>query len=156
MRNRGRPRRCHSERSADWRPSQPRDLRNEPGSLDRTEGGVSLHPGRRCSRVSISGVCCQQETSADAERHLAWVLTGRDALRPCSFGVYVKFLSDEGAEGVELANSDRLKRLGAFEDRFDPTNVVRMNANVPPTGWSSRPGPSSARASGTIVVGRRS
>jgi hypothetical protein len=50
--------------------------------------------------------------------------------------VYVNFLSDEGAAGVETAYGRRLKRLTARKDRYDPTNLFRMNANIPP----SRPG----------------
>jgi hypothetical protein len=35
----------------------------------------------------------------DSERHTAWVRAGWEALRPHSAGVYVNFLSDEGASG---------------------------------------------------------
>ena len=68
--------------------------------------------------------------------HTAWVRRGWEALAPHSAGVYVNFLSDEGAAGVETAYGRRLKRLTARKDRYDPTNLFRMNANIPP----SRPG----------------
>ena len=48
-------------------------------------------------------------------------------------GVYANFLSDEGAAGVESAYGDRLKRLTALKDRYDPDNVFRLNANIPPS-----------------------
>jgi Berberine and berberine like len=48
--------------------------------------------------------------------------------------VYSHFLSDEGAAGVEAAYGDRLKRLTALKDRYNPENVFRMNANIPPSG----------------------
>jgi hypothetical protein len=47
--------------------------------------------------------------------------------------VYVNFLSDEGAAGVEAAYGDRLDRLTALKDRYDPENAFRLNANVPPS-----------------------
>jgi hypothetical protein len=46
------------------------------------------------------------------------------------------FLSDEGAVGVQAAYGSRLRRLTALKDRYDPTNLFRMNANIAP----SRPG----------------
>jgi berberine-like enzyme len=67
----------------------------------------------------------------------AFAREGWDALRPYASGVYANFLSDEGAAGVETAYGDRLTRLTALKDRFDPLNVFRMNANIPPTGWES-------------------
>ena len=74
----------------------------------------------------------------DAERHKAWVRTGWEALRPHSSGVYANFISDEGAAGVQAAYGDRIGRLGALKQRMDPTNVFRLNANVPPSGGGGR------------------
>jgi hypothetical protein len=67
------------------------------------------------------------------ERHKAWVHQAWDALRADSVGVYANFLSDEDAEGVAAAYGKRLKRLTALKDRYDPTNVFRLNANIPPS-----------------------
>ena len=79
---------------------------------------------------------------ADAgERHTAWVRAGWEALRPHSAGVYANFLSDEGAAGLRAAYGDRLQRLTALKDRWDPANVFRMNANIAPGGRTgARPG----------------
>ena len=45
----------------------------------------------------------------------------------------MNFISDEGGAGVETAYGRRLERLTALKDRYDPANVFRMNANIPPT-----------------------
>ena len=63
---------------------------------------------------------------------------GWEALRPHSAGVYANFLSDEGAAGVEAAYGDRLARLTALKDRYDPANVFRLNANIPPSAEARR------------------
>jgi FAD/FMN-containing dehydrogenase len=59
----------------------------------------------------------------------------RQRVRPWSTGVYSRFISDsdEGAAGVETAYGQRLARLTALKDRYDPDNVFRLNANIPPT-----------------------
>jgi FAD/FMN-containing dehydrogenase len=67
------------------------------------------------------------------ERHKAWVREGWEALRPHSNGVYANFISDEGPEGLEAAYGGRLGRLTALKDRYDPENVFRLNANIPPS-----------------------
>jgi FAD/FMN-containing dehydrogenase len=71
-------------------------------------------------------------TDPDAERHRAWSRDGWEALRPHSSGVYANFLSDEGEAGLASAYGQRLARLTALKDRWDPTNLFRLNANIPP------------------------
>jgi hypothetical protein len=61
-------------------------------------------------------------------------------LRPWSCGVYSHFVSDEGAAGVEAAYGDRLKRLTALKDTYDPANLFRLNANIPPTALATAEG----------------
>jgi hypothetical protein len=71
----------------------------------------------------------------DGERHRTWVRDGWDRLRPHSSGrQYATFLADEGGAGVRAAYGDRLDRLTALKDHYDPTNVFRLNVNIPPTG----------------------
>jgi FAD/FMN-containing dehydrogenase len=69
----------------------------------------------------------------DPQRHVAWVRETWELLRPHSVGVYVNFLADEDETGVEAAYGERFRRLTALKDRYDPTNVFRMNANIPPS-----------------------
>ena len=69
----------------------------------------------------------------NAENHKQWVRETWAALRPHSTGVYTNFLSDEGAAGVEVAYGDRLTRLTALKDKYDPDNFFRLNANITPS-----------------------
>jgi FAD/FMN-containing dehydrogenase len=89
--------------------------------------------GERGNGFEVSIVAGWPPPDPDGERHVAWVRRGATLLQPHSRGVYSHFLSDEGAAGVEAAYGDRLKRLTALKDRWDPTNVFRMNANIPPS-----------------------
>jgi FAD/FMN-containing dehydrogenase len=76
------------------------------------------------------------DTAADA--HVAWVREGWTQMEPYAEGVYANFISDEGKAGVEAAYGERLARLTALKDRYDPTNFFRLNANVPPSHGGAR------------------
>jgi hypothetical protein len=89
--------------------------------------------GEREVGFDVSFAAAWLPTDPEPDRHVAWSRAGWEALRPSSAGVYVNFLSDEGDAGVETAYGHRLKRLTALKDRWDPANVFRMNANIPPT-----------------------
>jgi FAD/FMN-containing dehydrogenase len=53
------------------------------------------------------------------------------AVEPFASGVYVNALGDEGEEGVQRAyGADKLARLGALKDRYDPENVFHLNHNI--------------------------
>lgn len=69
-------------------------------------------------------------------RHIAWVRRFYEALEPYSKGVYVNFVNDEAAEKVKSrAYSPRQwDRLVRLKSEYDPTNLFRLNANIPPSG----------------------
>ncbi len=68
-----------------------------------------------------------------ADRHRTWVRDGWERLRPHAAGQYAGFLADEGPAGIHAAYGDRLARLTVLKDRWDPGNVFRLNANIPPS-----------------------
>ena len=56
------------------------------------------------------------------------------ALDPFARGQYVNTLSDEGAEGVRRAYPpEKLARLTAVKDKYDPENVFHLNSNIRPS-----------------------
>ncbi|MGK5682806.1 FAD-binding oxidoreductase [Actinoplanes sp. URMC 104] len=58
-----------------------------------------------------------------------WVRRGWERLLPYAAGQYVSFLSDEDPAA---AYGDRLPRLTAAKNRWDPDNVFRLNPNIQP------------------------
>ena len=55
-------------------------------------------------------------------------------LDPFASGVYVNVLGDEGVRGVRRAYpADKLARLTALKDAYDPDNVFHLNQNIPPS-----------------------
>ena len=69
----------------------------------------------------------------EAATHEAWVTGFADTLRQGDTGAYVNFLGDEGAARIHEAYPGATwDRLAAIKARYDPTNLFRLNQNIPP------------------------
>jgi hypothetical protein len=94
--------------------------------------------GRRDARY-ILNVWGVWEDGADDAREVAWVRDFWTAMQPhATGGHYVNFLGLE--EGPELRAQIRdsylpstWERLVGLKDVWDPTNLFRLNHNIPPT-----------------------
>ena len=52
-------------------------------------------------------------------------------------GAYINFLSAEGERRVQAAyGPEKFTRLQAVKDEWDPTNLFRLNQNIPPSARS--------------------
>jgi FAD/FMN-containing dehydrogenase len=71
----------------------------------------------------------------DDEKNIAWTRETYDALRPhMARERYVNYTSEDETEStVAQAYGANYERLVAVKNRFDPTNVFRLNQNVRPT-----------------------
>jgi FAD/FMN-containing dehydrogenase len=107
------------------------------GAASRVDAGATA-VGEREVGFELNITAAWPAADPGGERHTAWVREGWEALRPHSGGVYANFLSDEDAAGVEAAYGDRLARLTALKDRYDPANVFRLNANIRPSAGGVR------------------
>jgi FAD binding domain/Berberine and berberine like len=103
------------------------------GAVNRADPASTAF-GEREPGFHLNAVAAWPPPNPEADRHIAWVREGWEELRPYGEGVYVNFLSDEGEAGLDAAFGDRLGRLRALKDRWDPTNAFRLNANIAPSG----------------------
>ena len=79
------------------------------------------------------------EDPAEDERRIVLARRTAAALDPFAQGQYVNTLADEGAEGVRRAYPpDKLARLTALKDKYDPENVFHLNHNIRPSGLPTR------------------
>jgi hypothetical protein len=63
----------------------------------------------------------------------SWVADFAAALHQGVSGAYVNFLVDEGEARVrEAYPGPTWDRLAAIKARYDPTNLFRLNQNIPP------------------------
>jgi len=80
--------------------------------------------------VNVTAVYAQPDQRAEQE---AWVQAVAGELHDGDAGAYAGFLSDEGEAGARAAYPGATwDRLAAIKARYDPGNVFRLNANVPP------------------------
>jgi FAD/FMN-containing dehydrogenase len=71
---------------------------------------------------------------ADNDRNIAWVRETWAAMEPFTNGFYVNIMAyDDSSARVRGTYGDNYQRLVALKRQFDPTNLFRMNANIPPT-----------------------
>jgi FAD/FMN-containing dehydrogenase len=73
---------------------------------------------------------------AEDERTIGWVRRLWESLRPfTSGGVYVNYqMADEGEDRLRAAyGPEKYERLVALKDKYDPTNLFRLNQNIRPT-----------------------
>jgi len=72
----------------------------------------------------------------DDERHIRWVRATEQALRPWSAGgIALNFVSEPNQERVQRSfGAQKYARLVALKQKYDPTNLFRMNQNITPAG----------------------
>src|ERR1700674_5389348 len=79
------------------------------------------------------------EDPAEDESRIALARRTAAGLDPFAWGQYVNTLSDEGAEGVRRAYpAEKLARLTALKDKYDPDNVFHLNHNIRPSDHRNR------------------
>jgi FAD/FMN-containing dehydrogenase len=88
----------------------------------------------RNSRIMVN-LAAFYEGPEDRMVRREWVDEFAKALQQEDRGAYVNFLADEGEERVRQAfPGPTWDRLAEIKSRYDPTNLFRMNQNIPPNG----------------------
>jgi hypothetical protein len=103
------------------------------GAMARVPVEATAFAHRR-SRIMVN-VAAIASTSDEAAANLPWVMTFVEALRQGDAAAYVNFLADEGPERIRAAYpGPTWERLRTIKRRYDPTNLFRLNQNIPPGG----------------------
>jgi len=73
------------------------------------------------------------ETAAEDERCIAWAREFFAKSQPfASGGAYINFLTQEESERIAFAYGATYNRLVEIKNKYDPTNLFRMNQNIKP------------------------
>ncbi len=103
------------------------------GALNERDAGDGAVGNRDAAYTAIVvGGWAPNDT--ESKRHIAWVRSAWDALRPFSTGGhYVNFeTSDEGADRVRETYGRNFARLADVKATYDPENLFRVNRNISP------------------------
>jgi FAD/FMN-containing dehydrogenase len=107
-------------------------LRVLGGAVARVPNDATAYAHR--DRPIMVNIASFYEGEEDRARRLAWVeeLTGA-IRRSGDEAAYVNFLADEGPARVRAAYPNGAhERLAEIKRRYDPTNLFRLNQNIPP------------------------
>ena len=75
---------------------------------------------------------------ADSEKNIRWTRECWAAMQPFLIeGSYVNYVSDEGETFARAAYGPNYDRLVSLKNKYDPTNLFRMNHNIQPTHAAS-------------------
>ena len=111
-------------------PMAAAQLRVLGGAIARVPAAATAfaHRGRRI----MLNVTAMYERLEEAPVHEAWATRFAAALNQGEAGAYVGFLGDEGEARVrEAYPGSTWDRLTAIKRRYDPTNLFRLNQNIP-------------------------
>ncbi|WP_081975364.1 FAD-binding oxidoreductase [Modestobacter caceresii] len=101
------------------------------GAVARVADDATAFTGRSSGfTFDING---NTPTADGFEDQRQWARDYWTALAPFHTGVYVNFLMEEGSSRVRQSYGDATyQRLRALKQAYDPSNVFRLNQNIPP------------------------
>ena len=106
-------------------------LRVLGGAMARVPVDATAFAHRK-SRIMVN-VAALYNQPDEKTKHEAWVTEFAEALQQSDGGAYVNFLGEDGEARIRAAYPgatwDRLQEIKA---RYDPTNLFRLNQNIPP------------------------
>ena len=83
----------------------------------------------------MANLAALYQAPAEKEAHEAWVVDFASAVQQSDQGAYVNFLSNADETQIRAAYpGNTWGRLRQVKAKFDPTNLFRLNQNIPPMG----------------------
>jgi FAD/FMN-containing dehydrogenase len=106
-------------------------LRVLGGAMARVPADATAF-AHRGSRIMVN-LAALYENPEEKSTHESWVTDFASVLKQGDGGAYVNFLGDEGEARIRTAYpGSTWERLAAIKRRYDPTNLFRLNQNIPP------------------------
>ncbi len=109
------------------------------GAVARLRDDDTAFAGRSAAyEMTIVAAWIPGDPERDA--HIAWTRSFHHALEPYSEGVYVNYVNDEPPAQLRARayTPRQWQRLVQLKTDYDPTNVFRLNANIPPATSDAR------------------
>jgi FAD/FMN-containing dehydrogenase len=106
-------------------------LRVLGGAMSRVPVDATAFAHRN-SRI-MANLAALYENPEDKQIHESWVADFAAALQQTDAGAYVNFLGEDGRDRILAAYPEATwERLRKTKSQYDPTNLFRLNQNIPP------------------------
>jgi FAD/FMN-containing dehydrogenase len=106
-------------------------LRVLGGAMARVPVDATAFAHRK-SKIMVN-LAALYDKPEEKEKHETWVSNFENTIRQSDHGVYVNFLGNENEEKIRAAYpGGTWDKLVAVKKRYDPTNLFRLNQNIPP------------------------
>lgn len=111
-------------------------LQQMHGAASRVDPAATAFPHRDEHYDFL--ILSQWADPTDSEENIRWTREFFEAMEPFfEKGVYVNNLGEEGEDRVKEAYGANYERLVALKNKYDPTNLFRLNQNIKPVAQSS-------------------
>jgi FAD/FMN-containing dehydrogenase len=101
------------------------------GAISRVAADATAFPHRDIHATSL--LLVDWPVEIDPTRHIDWLKQYWATIEPHTDGFYTNDVVDESQQRVDENYLGNHSRLLALKNRYDPTNLFRLNANVVPT-----------------------
>jgi FAD/FMN-containing dehydrogenase len=104
------------------------------GAFSRVPAGATAFYNRDArSTIIVQAQWPDPRDTAAADAHLQWARSTWESIAPHTRGFYVNTVAaDDPAQRIRATYGDNHPRLVALKRRYDPGNLFRRNANIPP------------------------
>ncbi len=102
------------------------------GAYSRVRVDETAYPHRQTAwSLAIGG---SWDDTSESEKNINWVQAFWKDIEPLtSGGVYVNFMSAGEDDRIKVAYGKNYDRLVSLKNKYDPTNLFRVNENIKPT-----------------------
>ncbi|HZF30181.1 MAG TPA: FAD-binding protein [Gammaproteobacteria bacterium] len=100
------------------------------GAISRVANDATAFPHRGIHATSL--LLVDWPSNIDPTKHIAWLKKYWDTVEPHTDGFYTNDVVDESQKQIDENYLDNYPRLLALKNKYDPTNLFRLNANVVP------------------------
>jgi FAD/FMN-containing dehydrogenase len=104
------------------------------GAMQRVDNAATAFMGR--DSACLLGIDAVWDDPAESDEVIGWARAYLAEMEPYSpGGLYVNFagFGEEGEKLVKAAYGTHYDRLVALKNKYDPTNLFRLNQNIKPT-----------------------
>jgi FAD/FMN-containing dehydrogenase len=101
------------------------------GAISRVASDATAFPHRDIHATCL--LLVDWPAQIDPSKHIAWLKKFWDAILPHTDGFYTNDVIEESQKQIDENYLGNYPRLLALKNKYDPTNLFRLNANVVPT-----------------------